>query len=271
MDKTTTKINEKLRTSNNVLKTLNTRLYVWPSFTDDLHFSIHDIPDETQTLLDTYIATVSIEKGEKSKVTYNGKEYKVGDIDTLIEDFRAYNKTLPFPANTYNPALRLSARVEMQIGWHLRTIGFKYVNEWKGDKGYFLYDSNMKTIMGLDFVVEDEGNGTIFMFTDSTYNFISCKFKTAEEAMSIINSFVVANLAMIADKCIETIGMCGTRLSPLSDATEHDMKNTISAILGTNTKRYIDTIYPMLKKLVNKIEENHPELIGTENEDNKQE
>lgn len=76
-------------------------------------------------------AFVAVFSTDHDKIVFNGEKYK--SVDDFLKAVEEYNKTLYFPADTYNPDYRKEAVDEMRLHGTLRECGLKMTGGYGGD------------------------------------------------------------------------------------------------------------------------------------------
>ena len=188
-----------------------------------------------------YCGNISLVKGN---IIFNGKKYK--DVDSLDEALIAWEKSLPFPVDSYCPMYKESYRVEARVISYLtEKLGFnrKFVNGgW--DTAYV---KSIGPSFDLSFHLDKSKNDdclTIF----SKYGEYAFRqdIKTAEDGIACISAIVNASVLQMATDIVSVLSVCDTKVTSDVDMFVESKKN----ILGFEKVNFKDF---MIKNLENQL------------------
>lgn len=126
---------------------------------------------------------------DNTKYSFRGNYYTT--VDELIKAMEAYNKTLPFNAEIYNPSYRKHCMVEMALHDYLEGLGFK--KSWGGYDGtiYYIEDSYGQRICTIRVEVkEDTTTGIVTRFIPNSDKWTDAPFTDLDSAIGAVNSIL---------------------------------------------------------------------------------
>ena len=224
-------INGKLRTSNKLLKELNETYYVYKCFSVD---NVYNVMHEDTRM---HYFHVKIDVKRKSVVKFNGVEFE--DTNSLLNAVEEYNKTLFFPSWFFDVDGKPSYMEENKIEWYLTDkLGFE---RHRGRSGlshrglYVLKDDFDRELSSISFRMDkDSLSGTIYKYFGE--RFTDIHFDNAEEAVNIINSFVIFEGGLYIRKVFKTIGKICGEYGSLKGAKLRSMDDFIKGFEGEDLK-----------------------------------
>lgn len=154
-----------------------------------------------------YCGNITLKNG---KVIFNGKTYS--DLETLDNALVEWEKSLPYPVDTYCPMTRESYRTESRILWHLtEKMGFEASKSgWEAG----LYVRSVGPNSQLRFKVrQDLENEKV----DITSQFGGMTFTqsvdNAEDGIAVIDSIINSSVLMEAKDMVDIISACGEKVT----------------------------------------------------------
>lgn len=205
--------------------------------------------DKTQKGIQTnsmYIGYFVLTSDNK-KYMFNGKVYS--DIPSLVSGFNAYNETLPFNHEFYNPIYRVNYFIELCIHEYLTKIGMQCVRENLSDTYVKkdMYGQDICKIM-VD-VEEDTTRGKI------TRNIINAQTWTEIEFNDLTSAIAACN-TLISTSCISVCSSIMDMLSNMTTDRTNEAINKVSLDLNSlnvyvedERKKIIEVLEKELKKL----------------------
>ena len=250
--------NEKLRTKNEILTTLNETYYVtkrWECARVQIP-NAYDVYYRPEGGGLYFLCTLIAPNTRRKSVIFNDKEYD--NIDTLLESVEEYNKTLMFPSRCYDPMYTVWAVESMKISWYLtEKLGMK-MGKHDGGIGtsYYLNDNFGKTLFDISFNMDYESQfkkdkdvnssaGTMVKHFGNAY--LTMTFSDAEDAISQLNSVITAELISNINSSFNVLENFSGNFSSMDNAKI----TSVEMILQGREKSYKDVVIPILEKLLN--------------------
>ena len=140
------------------------------------------------------------------KFSFNGEYYDT--VETLIEAMDAYNSTLPFDAEIYNPTYRKHCKIEMALHDYLKSLGFSCDHHER----YCLADAYGQNICVISFNVKDDTTeGKVIRDIPNSDKWTEAEFSDLDSAIGAVNSIV-------APYCVITNAVISGMLKKLTDS-----------------------------------------------------
>lgn len=182
-----------------------------------------------------------------NKFSFNGEYYDT--VETLIEAMDAYNSTLPFDSEIYNPMYRKHCKIEMGLHDYLKSLGFSYDHH----KGYCLADAYGQNICVINFEVEDDTTkGRVLRSIPNSEKWTEAGFSDLDSAIGAVNS-IVAPYCVITNAVISGMlkKLTDSRVSNICDKS-FDFKtfNVYSEDIRKNAIEFMEKEIKALKELV---------------------
>ena len=190
-----------------------------------------------------YCGNISL---KNDKAYFNGNIYK--DIDSLDTALREWEKSLPWPVDTYNPMMNKGAVVEQRIIWLLEEkMGFsKEWNDWE-----LKYVKNFGPDSKISFKLErDLVNNTVTIVSGVWNNaFFTQTVDNAEDGVAMISEIVKDCAMIIAVDVINTLSVCPDTAVGSINAYVRNNAN----LLGWDKTDFKSLIIDMLEKQLTKL------------------
>lgn len=237
--------NKLLKSKNPILLELNEVYYVTKPLNPDKdnsgEYLVYERPNGNGL---SFFATVKT-KPKKKTLFFNNKEYD--NKEELLSDIAQYNSTLPYPIHTYDPFSRKSYITDIRISWYLKDVlGFqKEKDDWNISK-FSLKNNEGKELTSISYELpwdldDDTTHGTIYKRFDGGL-LTSAEFDNEDEAVNIINSFVIYDIGISFSKVIEVMNNFKGGFSNLKNANTYKTNNIIDA-------EKVDTLKLLKEKL----------------------
>ena len=137
-----------------------------------------------------------------SKAIFNGIVHK--SIEELDKALVEWEKSLPFPVDTYNPNLNEKDRIGSQISFYLTKIGFKST--------FSNYSEIFIKKIGISFEISIELSTKFdkLLIVSKYGDFTFCEeINDTEEGIKIINTLVNGEILVMAKDMLDAISSCG--------------------------------------------------------------
>lgn len=196
----------------------------------------------------SFFFSVEVTPSRKKSVLFNGKSYN--DVDVLLDDVEAYNKTLLFPSRTYDPQYMAWANETARIHWYLtKKLGMETNYESYSFKNMF-----GETIMSINYVMDydygrgkDSTSGRLYRnIGQSCSRCICINFTDAEDAVRQINSLVASEVITSINDNFEVLERFTGSFGSLSNAKVE----SIETLLAGKEIKYADKVIPILENLL---------------------
>ena len=194
----------------------------------------------------------------KFYISTNGTQYAFGnnyysDIDSLIKAMDAYNATLPFSPEIYDPTYRKSFQIELAMHDYLCEIGFKKT-PWsecstrQHDSQYEIADAYghklITIIVDVDF---DTSKGLIRrLINKDTWQ--ECPFHDLDSAIAACNSILAGYFSVVQAQLMNALNKLTSARATLVLDKHFDWK-TLSTYSEDATQKTIEYLEAELKRL----------------------
>ena len=178
-----------------------------------------------------------------NKFSFNGDYYDT--VDTLIEAMNAYNSTLPFDAEIYNPMYRKHCKIEMALHDYLKSLGLTW--DFRKRK-YDLTDAYGQPICSVSYdVKEDTTEGNIVRYIRDG-QWTEAPFTDLDSAIGAVNEILALYCISINATTMNVLnGLTNARSSLILDKT-FSVK-TLSVYTEDAKQRTIEHLEKELKML----------------------
>jgi hypothetical protein len=190
-----------------------------------------------------YCGNISLKNG---KAVFNGKTYN--DLETLDNALVEWEKSQPYPIDTYCPMTRESCRTESRIIWHLtEKMGFERdKSRWDAS----LYVRNIGPNSQLRFNVrqdlENEKVNITSQFGGMTF---TQSVDNAEDGIAVIDSIISCNVLMGAKDMVDIISVCGEKITAEIEAFIPTKEN----FFGIKQVSFKDLMITRLESILNQL------------------
>lgn len=182
-----------------------------------------------------------------TRYSFRGDYYNT--VEELIKATEAYNKTLPFDAEIYNPSYRKHCMVEMALHDYLKGFGFKM--SWGGNEGttYYIEDAYEQRICTIQVdVKEDTTTGRISRLIPNSNKWTDALFTDLDSAIGAVNSILSMYCLSINAITMNVLNaLTNSRASQVLDVT-FDVKK-LSAYKEDAKQKTIEHLEKELKRL----------------------
>ena len=154
-----------------------------------------------------YCGNITLKNG---KVIFNGKTYN--DLETLDNALVGWEKSLPYPVDTYCPMTRETYRTESRIVWYLtEKMGFERSKSgWEADLYVRSIGPNSQLRFNVRQDLENEKVDITSQFGGMTF---TQSVDNAEDGISVIDSIINSTVLMGAKDMIDIISACGEKVT----------------------------------------------------------
>ena len=167
-----------------------------------------------------YCGNISLKNG---KAVFNGKSYS--DLETLDKALIEWEKSLPYPVDTYCPMTRESYRTESRIVWHLtEKMGFEYGKGWEAGVYVRSIGPNSQLRFNVRQDLENEKVNITSQFGGMTF---TQSVDNAEDGIAVINSIINGTVLMGAKDMVDIISACGEKITTEVEAFIPTKENII--------------------------------------------
>lgn len=190
-----------------------------------------------------YCGNISLKNG---KAVFNGKSYS--DLETLDKALVEWEKSLPYPVDTYCPMTRESYRIESRIIWYLmEKMGFEHSKSgW--EVGAYVRsigpDSQLRFNVRQD--LENEKVNITSQFGGMTF---TQSVDNAEDGIAVIDSIVNGSVLMGAKDIVDIISACGEKVTAEVEAYIPTNEN----IFGVKQVSFKDLMIARLESVLNQL------------------
>ena len=154
-----------------------------------------------------YCGNITLKNG---KVIFNGKTYN--DLETLDNALVGWEKSLPYPVDTYCPMTRETYRTESRIVWYLtEKMGFERSKSgWEADLYVRSIGPNSQLRFNVRQDLENEKVDITSQFGGMTF---TQSVDNAEDGIAVIDSIINSTVLMGAKDMIDIISACGEKVT----------------------------------------------------------
>lgn len=185
-----------------MMEALNDRFYLL-EMTDGINM-YDKTKHGTQSYNGAWVANISILNG---CYVYRDKEYKT--VEQLVEAVEAYNATLPFNPEYYNPTYRKNVFISLCCTDYMKELGLKRTWAGSGDSDVYVYadpqDPN-KNMFSIEVRTDDmkETGKVMKWHSDSSWSEI--EFDGLDAAIAAINSMLSIDALIQASSAVKILG-----------------------------------------------------------------
>jgi hypothetical protein len=154
-----------------------------------------------------YCGNIALKNG---KAVFNGKSYS--DLETLDKALIEWEKSLPYPVDTYCPMTRESYRTESRIVWHLtEKMGFEQSKSgWEAGVYVRSIGPNSQLHFNVRQDLKEEKVDIASQFGGMTF---TQSVDNAEDGIAVINSIINGTVLMGAKDMVDIISACGEKIT----------------------------------------------------------
>lgn len=190
-----------------------------------------------------YCGNISLKNG---KAVFNGKSYS--DLETLDEALVEWEKSLPYPVDTYCPMTRESYRTESRIIWHLtEKMGFEPSKSgWEAGAYVHSVGPNSQLHFSVRQDLKEEKVNITSQFGGMTF---TQTVDNAEDGIAVIDSIVNGSVLMGAKDMVDIISACGEKITTEVEAYVPTKEN----FLGIKKVNFKDLMIARLESVLNQL------------------
>ena len=154
-----------------------------------------------------YCGNITLNNG---KAVFNGKSYN--DLETLDNALVEWEKSLPYPVDTYCPMTRESYRIKSRIVWHLtEKMGFEHSKSgW--DAGVYVRSIGPNSQLRFN-VRQDLEDGKVHITSEFGGMTFMQSVDNAEDGIAVVDSIINSNVLMGAKDMVDIISACGEKIT----------------------------------------------------------
>lgn len=189
-----------------------------------------------------YCGNIALKNG---KAVFNGKSYS--DLETLDKALVEWEKSLPYPVDTYCPMTRESYRVESQIEWYLtNNLGFvSKTSEW-----HHRYAREMGPAFELSFKVEqDTEKECVRIFSSFGGVTFTQEVTDTETGVAIVSAIVNGECLCMAKDMVDLISACNEEVNGEIEAYVPTKQNIFGVAKTSFKEVMIDRLEKVLAQL----------------------
>lgn len=192
-----------------------------------------------------YCGNIALKNG---KAVFNGKTYN--DLETLDNALVEWEKSLPYPVDTYCPMTRESYRTESRIVWHLtEKMGFEQSKSgW--EVGVYVRSIGPNSQLRFN-VRQDLENGKVNITSQFGGMTFTQSVDNAEDGIAVIDSIVNGSVLMGAKDMVDIISACGKKVTTEIEAFIPTKEN----IFGVKQVSFKDLMITRLENVLNQLKE----------------
>lgn len=186
-----------------------------------------------------WCGTIALKNG---KAVFNGKAYStIADLDNALVE---WEKSLPYPVDTYNPMCRPSYKVDNQLTWYLNEkLGFKTKHEKWNVRYAKAIGDDYELYFELEQDLDDESVRITTRFGE--YHFTQ-KVTDTETGVAVISAIVNGECLSMAKDMIDLISVCDTKITSEIEAYTQTNEN----IFGIKPISFKDMMIERLEKVL---------------------
>ncbi len=156
-----------------------------------------------------YCGNISLKNG-KAVFIFNGKTYT--DLETLDNALVEWEKSLPYPVDTYCPMTRESYRTESRIVWYLtEKMGFEHSKSgWEA--GAYVRSIGPNSQLRFN-VRQDLKNEKVDITSEFGGMTFTQSVDNAEDGIAVIDSIINGSVLMGAKDMVDIISACGEKIT----------------------------------------------------------
>lgn len=192
-----------------------------------------------------YCGNITLKNG---KAIFNGKTYN--DLETLDNALVAWEKSLPYPVDTYCPMTRESCRTESRIVWHLtEKMGFESSKSVL-EAGLYVRSigPNSELRFNVRHDLENEKVNITSRFGGMTF---TQSVDNAEDGIAVIDSIINGSVLMMAKDMVDLISACGEKVTIEVEAFIPTKEN----IFGIKKVSFKDLMIARLENVLAKLKD----------------
>lgn len=187
-----------------------------------------------------YCGNIALKNG---KAIFNGKSYST--VEELNNALLEWEKSLPYPVDTYNPLMRKGCRISSQIIYHMKEkFGFEpYRDGWAANT----YTRSIGPVFSLSFSVKDNfDNDTVSIVSSFGGLSFSQDVEDTESGIAVISSIINGETLMMAKDIVELVASCDEKVTTEIEAYVPDN----GSFFGVRKVPFKDLMIQKLEKVL---------------------
>ena len=190
-----------------------------------------------------YCGNITLKNG---KAVFNGKTYN--DLETLDNALVEWEKSLPYPVDTYCPMTRESYRIESRIIWHLtEKMGFEHSKSgW--DAGVYVRSIGPNSQLRFN-VRQDLEDGKVHITSEFAGMTFMQSVDNAEDGIAVVDSIINSTVLMGAKDMVDIISACGEKITTEVEAYVPTKEN----FFGMKKVSFKDLMIARLESILNQL------------------
>ena len=185
-----------------------------------------------------YCGTISLKNG---KAVFMGVPHD--NLDDLDKDLVEWEKSLPFPVDTYNPMYNEHARLETRLIWYLtEKMGFKRAlsASWDGN----MYKREIGPSFSLVFWFNNR-NDKVELSSKYGQATFATVVENEEQGINTMSTLISASVTLMAKDMVDLISVCGEKVE-----SEIEAYVPANNILGIKKVDFKELMVDRLEKLL---------------------
>lgn len=157
-----------------------------------------------------YCGNISLKNGKAVFNDFNGQSYS--DLETLDNALVEWEKSLPYPVDTYCPMTRESYRIDSRIVWHLtEKMGFEHSKSgWEAGAYVRSIGPNSQLRFNVRQDLENEKVDITSEFGGMTF---TQSVDDADDGIAVVDSIINGSVLMMAKDMVDVISACGEKVT----------------------------------------------------------